>query len=69
MHTYLMADTASGVQVIDLTLIDLIDFLDAEILGFGTFRESLKSLDDGEVIFTCADPEQLSAIEAEYGIR
>lgn len=64
MHTYLMADTASGVQVIDL-----IDFPDAEILGFGTFRESLKSLDDGEVIFTSADPEQLSAIEAEYGIR
>lgn len=65
MANYLQATTATGVTVIDST--DLPE--GADILYPHDFMEDLRSLKDGEVIFTYVYPDELKWIEKEYGIR
>ena len=65
MANYLQATTATGVTVIDST--DLPE--GADILYPHDFMEDLRSLKDGEVIFTYVYPEEMEWIDAEFGIQ
>lgn len=64
----LMADTANGVQ-----LVDICDYPEAEMMNPADFLGSLKSLDDGETIFTQVLPAGTDGnwekIDTEYGIH
>jgi hypothetical protein len=65
MANYLQATTATGVTIIDST--DLPE--GADILYPHDFMEDLRSLKDGEVIFTYVYPEEMEWIDAEFGIQ
>ena len=60
--THLMADTANGVQVVDP-----IDHPEADWeLSVSDFTDKLDGLEDGEMAFFAADPDQLDGIKAAY---
>jgi hypothetical protein len=65
MANYLQATTATGVTIIDST--DLPE--GADILYPHDFMEDLRTLKDGEVIFTYVYPEEMEWIDAEFGIQ
>jgi len=65
MANYLQATTATGVTIIDST--DLPE--GADILYPPDFMEDLRSLKDGEVIFTYVYPEEMEWIDREFGIQ
>lgn len=73
MSTFvLVADTANGVQKIDM-----VDFLsenpDQEFVQAKDFIDYLKDLEEGETVAALFDPlvhaEHLAIIEAEYGVH
>ena len=67
MSTYikhLLADTATGIQVVDP-----VDYPDADWeLSLCDFRSVLSTLEDGEQAFFAANPDEVAELEAEYGI-
>jgi hypothetical protein len=65
MANYLQATTATGVTIIDSTDLPV----GADILYPHDFMDDLKTLKDGEVIFTYVYPEEMEWIDAEFGIQ
>uniref|UniRef100_A0A6H1ZEM7 Uncharacterized protein n=1 Tax=viral metagenome TaxID=1070528 RepID=A0A6H1ZEM7_9ZZZZ len=65
--TYLQADTANGVRFADIS-----EDPEAEVMKPQDFYDSLRDLEDGEVIYSYlygADEELFDKINDEYGIR
>ncbi len=64
---YYSADTTNGVSFYD----DLMD-LDVDIMSVRDFRDSLDTLEEGEIIYTFFDQgeaELFDEIKREYGIQ
>jgi hypothetical protein len=64
---HLAADTFSGVYTIDPS-----DYQDRKLQSPSDFYESLRSLNDGEIIFTAInaiDENWLDLINNEYGVK
>lgn len=64
MANYLRATTATGVRTIDSSEVPE----GADILYPHDFMDDLRTLKEGEVIFTYVYPDELVWIEEEYGV-
>jgi hypothetical protein len=67
-HVLLVADTANGVQAVDI-----MDYPEAETMSANEFHGRLKDLGDGETIYCMIMPKgtdgKWEEIESEYGIH
>lgn len=60
----LKANVAHGI-----TVVDPVDYPEAEWLQYADFRDSLGWLEEDEEVFMMADPTEYELIDEEWGIR